>query len=872
MAKIKRRNFLGALGGAPIAWSQTGAQAGVAIVVDPADPVASVPRVQWAARELQQALANSGISVSRHEHVAQARTGDLCIVASGPRTDVPLPRAAECLALVPGQEAGQKIVRACGSDARGAVYALLELADRVRHGTDPMAALAISKPIIEQPANTIRSVQRLFSSDVEDKPWFNARDMWPPYLTMLAAQRFNRFNLSLGIGYDFLREVTDAYFLFAYPFLLDVPGYRVRAVNLPDAERDRNLAMLKFISEETQARGLHFQLGIWMHGYQWINSPNPNYTIAGLTAANHGPYCRDALAALLKACPAIQGVTFRIHGESGVAEGSYDFWKTVFDGVKLAGRKVEIDMHAKGIDQGMIDVALATGMPVKVSPKFWAEHMGLPYHQADIREQEMPKDRQNGGFFSLSSGSRSFLRYGYGDLLREDRKYGVLHRIWPGTQRLLLWGDPLTAAAYSRAFGFCGSEGVEIMEPLSFKGRRGSGLAGNRCAYADETLAPRWDWQKYEYSYRVWGRHLYNPDAEPDGYRRALSAPAAERALASASRILPLITTAHLPSAANNTYWPEIYTNQPMVDEKKNNPYTDTASPKTFQNASPLDPQLFSSGTEFVDELLKGERSGKYSPIEVAQWLEELAAAATNNLAQTTSLRRAEYKRLAIDVDIQIGLGRFFAAKLRSGVLYGIHERTGDRGALEAALAGYRDARAIWARIVARTTNVYVADITVGEHPWLRGHWADRLPAIDEDIANMALQLESAKTVNDPVVRAAVKEAAAHPARDLSGFLHKPPTRFKPKDAIALEISGEGMKLAGARLYYRHVNQAERWQKAEMQPHGDSFQAAIPASYTASPFPLQYYFEVRSGPKQAWLYPGFAPQWTNQPYFAVRQA
>jgi hypothetical protein len=85
--------------------------------------------------------------------------------------------------------------------------------------------------------------------------------MWPRYLTMLAAQRFNRFNLSLGIGYDFL-----------------------------------------------------------------------------------------------------QNVTLRIHGESGVAEGSYDFWRMVFDGIAKGGRPVEIDMHAKGIDQTMIDSALATGI------------------------------------------------------------------------------------------------------------------------------------------------------------------------------------------------------------------------------------------------------------------------------------------------------------------------------------------------------------------------------------------------------------------------------------------------------------------------------------------------------------------------------
>ena len=144
--------------------------------------------------------------------------------------------------------------------------------------------------------------------------------------------------------------------------------------------------------------------------------------------------------------------------------------------MKRSGRKVEIDMHAKGIDQGMIDLALATGMPVKVSPKFWAEHMGMPYHQADIRDQEMPKpDHRDSGLMALSAGSRSFTRYGYADLMREDRRFDILWRIWPGTQRLLLWADPVFAAGYARAFQFCGSSGVEIMEPLSFKGRRGSG-------------------------------------------------------------------------------------------------------------------------------------------------------------------------------------------------------------------------------------------------------------------------------------------------------------------------------------------------------------------------------------------------------------
>ncbi len=227
-------------------------------------------------------------------------------------------------------------------------------------------------------------------------------------------------------------------------------------------------------------------MGIWTHGYLWPNSPSAQNTIEGLTDATHASYCRDALTAVLRACPAISSVALRIHGESGVAEGSYDFWKTIFDGVKRCGREVEIDLHAKGIDATMIDNALATGMPVNVAPKYWAEHLGMPYHQAAIRDLEMPVPGRTGaGLMTLSEGARIFTRYGYADLLRDDRKYTIRHRVFSGTQRLLMWGDPAAAAAYSRAFGFCGSTGADLMEPLTCRGRRGTGGQGRRSGYAE---------------------------------------------------------------------------------------------------------------------------------------------------------------------------------------------------------------------------------------------------------------------------------------------------------------------------------------------------------------------------------------------------
>ena len=90
------------------------------------------------------------------------------------------------------------------------------------------------------------------------------------------------------------------------------------------------------------------------------------------------------------------------------------------------------------------------------------------------------------------------------------------------------------------------------------------------------------------------------------------------------------MTTAHLPSAANNNYWPELYLNQSLTDANHYAPYSDSPQPRVFGNASPLDPQLFSRMNEFADEILKGDRSAKYSPIEVAQWIEDYAATAAD--------------------------------------------------------------------------------------------------------------------------------------------------------------------------------------------------------------------------------------------------
>lgn len=869
-----------------------GSATGVSLVVDTTDAIAGSAPVSWALTELRLALTNREVPITHCKRVSDAKPEDRCIIVSS--TEASFARkvlsvahhtvssAPEAVGLIPGRYDNRDVLLVCGSDIRGLIYGLLELTERARYSDHPIDGLAPPQPLIESPANRVRSITRLFTSDVEDKPWFNDREMWPQYLTMLASQRFNRFNLAFGIGYDFLRHVTDAYFLFTYPFFLAVPGYPVRVPQLPDSERESNLKMLQYIGEQTVARGLEFQIGLWMHGYEWIDSPHANYTIDGLTPQTHAAYCRDAVRMLLQACPSISGVTFRIHGESGVQEGSYAFWKTVFDGVASCGRKVRLDMHSKGMNQTMLDTAVATGLPVSVSPKFWGEHLGMTYHQADIREMEWPKPNEHtSGLMRLSSGERSFLRYGYGDLLRANRKWEVVHRIWPGTQRLLLWGDPVTAAAYSRAFSFCGSAGVEICEPLSFKGRRGSGIAGNRCAYADTSLIPHWDWQKYLHTYCIWGRHLYNPDTAVEVWQRSLKtevgAGAQElgEALSHASRILPIVTTAHAPSAGNNTYWPELYLNQSMIDGSHPGPYTDTPAPKVFGNVSPFDPQLFSRINDYADELLHEEESGKYSPVEVAQWIEDNAKAALlylNKAEQSSSQPfTIPHRRMAIDIFLQAQLGLFFGAKFRSGVLLAIYEKTQDGTALKASLDQYREARSIWAELAEKAKGVYMTDITIGELPQLRGHWIDRLPAIDADIEAIRQRYANDTPVKaDAHVAAVIQSVLGRPKRITLPVKHIAPPTFLPGQPLSLTLSTE-TPVHSVNLYYRHVDQAERYVRSEMSFKNGTYTGTIPGAYTDSEFPLEYYFQLKPTQSKAFLYPGFSPALTNQPYFVIRR-
>jgi hypothetical protein len=300
---------------------------------------------------------------------------------------------------------------------------------------------------------------------------------------------------------------------------------------------------------------------------------------------------------------------------------------------------------------------------------------------------------------------------------------------------------------------------------------------------------------------------------------------------------------------------------------------------------SPLDPQLFLGPDEFAERLLKGETNGKYSPVEVAQWLEDLAQVAEENLAaadKVTADRTAPaFRRFVVDVRAQLGLGRFYAKKLRTAVLFALHERTGDRTALDEAIKAYHAARVAWADVAEVTAGVYVKDLTFGELWFQRGHWADRLPGIDQDIALLEKRkagptvaaVPAAATTARPV-SALIQEVLGQPQRPASGVIHTPPPSFRRGEPVALVLAPApgASGPAAVQLHYRHTHQAEAWRTTTLSHDAATggYRAEIPGNYADSPYPLTYYFEVTHASGVASLHPGLGANLCDRPYFVLR--
>ena len=135
--------------------------------------------VEWAIGELQAGLSAQGVTAKVYPRIDAAPAGDRHVIVAGGASptaqrllkaaNLTLPSTPEAVCLVPSTLSGKSVLLAGGSDVRGLVYAVLELADRAKFAAPGSAPLEVHAATVEKPANLIRSCGRGFESEVEDK-------------------------------------------------------------------------------------------------------------------------------------------------------------------------------------------------------------------------------------------------------------------------------------------------------------------------------------------------------------------------------------------------------------------------------------------------------------------------------------------------------------------------------------------------------------------------------------------------------------------------------------------------------------------------------------------------------------------------------
>ena len=180
-----------------------------------------------------------------------------------------------------------------------------------------------------------------------------------------------------------------------------------------------------------------------------------------------------------------------------------------------------------------------------------------------------------------------------------------------------------------------------------------------------------------------------------------------------------------------------MFTPLPILPYTRRPLYTDNPAAHNVSAISPLDPQLFTSIDQHRRKSIR-QPDARYNTREVIAWLEALVATSTKGLDRRRDRRPApatpEFRRAEEDILILNGLGPYYANLFRAALSLH-HLRTDQlRPARSPSMPNRKRARCVGAAWPIARKAIYAADISYGSTAFRRGHWADRLAAIDADL------------------------------------------------------------------------------------------------------------------------------------------
>lgn len=314
-------------------------------------PEAAAPRIVYGAEKLLSALQSSGYkaniihtnSIKGLKHfIAVGRLEDSSLGNSyiATRTNWLERIGKEGFVIYSVDKNGTYIT---GRDNSGALYGCLEMADRVKSGSDIIAL----RPIKDQPQMVLRGacvgVQKPYylpgrtvyeyPYTPETFPWLYDKKLWVKYLDSLAENRMNSLYLWNGHPFASLVRLKD------YPY----------AVEVDDATFKKNEEMFRFLTTEADRRGIWV---IQMFYNIIVSKPfAEKNNIKTQDRERHitpliADYTRKSLAAFVAKYPNVGLLITLGEAMEGVGQDDIDwFTKTIIpgvqDGLKELGRTDE---------------------------------------------------------------------------------------------------------------------------------------------------------------------------------------------------------------------------------------------------------------------------------------------------------------------------------------------------------------------------------------------------------------------------------------------------------------------------------------------------------------------------------------------------
>jgi hypothetical protein len=333
------------------------------------------------------------------------------------------------------------------------------------------------------------------------------------------------------------------------------------------------------------------------------------------------------------------------------------------------------------------------------------------------------------------------------------------------------------------------------------------------------------------------------------------------KALQLASRVLPRVVAASVPYRMfpTTTGWPEMMHQGSL--------------PQFAQQEEGSDIQQFMNLREEARSILQGTDTAMRRPEETSRWFARTSDAI---LAEVAAAERAlggrassnEFKSAATDAKILAALARYHSWRQLGGVNYNLYKQAGDLTAFDEAIANERKAIQAWRELVDAAGDFYIDNMAFG--PSARGfprHWKDELKALDTEFDKLLAERRTA------TAREGAKPVRI-PARDPNPKL--PVVTFVPAPAVAVPgrdfaVQAKVAAPAGVkwiRLRYRHVNQKEDYQTADMALDSRTglYAGSIPASFVDPQWDLMYLIEIVDRQGNGRIYPDLE---VETPYIVV---